>query len=90
VEGAPVTARIATLYVSYATEQKIIQKHRIQIDELEEVLVDVRGLKATWDDDPQRGRRVLIEVFIRGRAALVVLYPTDVADEWNLGSAYFV
>lgn len=81
---------VATLVVSEATEQKIIQKHSIQVDELEQVIICVPGLRGTWHTHPVRGRRVLIEVFIRGRRALVVLYPTNQPDEWNLGSAYFI
>jgi hypothetical protein len=84
-----VTARIATLCVSAATESKIIQKHGIQMDELEEAVVGVPGLRARWHDHPKRGRRLLVETFIRGRRVLVVLYPSDVENEWNLGSAYF-
>jgi hypothetical protein len=85
-----VTARITTLRVSHRTQQKIIQKHGLQLDELEDLLVDVRGLNGRWDDDPTRGRRLLLEVFVRGRRVLVVLYPTDTLGTWNLGSAYFV
>jgi hypothetical protein len=76
--------------VSYRTEQKIVHKHRIRLDELEEALVDVRGLKAIWHDGADRGRRLLVEAFVRGRRVLVVLYPTDAPDTWNLGSAYFI
>lgn len=81
---------VATLVVSDATEQKITQKHHIRLDELEHAIVCVPGLRGTWHSHPTRGRRVLIEAFIRGRRILVVLYPTSRPDEWNLGSAYFI
>jgi hypothetical protein len=43
-----------------------------------------------WDDDPERGRRALVEIFIRGQRVLVVLYPVDdpLGGVFNLGSAY--
>jgi len=83
-------ARISALVISHATEQKLLHKHKITIDELEDAVVDVVGLKLVWDDHPERGRRLLVESSIRKRRVIVVLYPTEVADEWNLGSAYFV
>lgn len=50
----------------------------------------VRGLSHAWDDDPERGRRALVEVTIRGKRCLVVLYPVadPSGDVYALGSAY--
>lgn len=81
--------RVAVLFVSYKTEQKLVHKHQMSVEEVESVLVNVRGLYGSWDDDPARGSRLLVRVTIRGRRALVVLYPTDDPTVWNLGSAYF-
>jgi uncharacterized DUF497 family protein len=75
--------------VSDATERKIVQKHGIQMDELADAVVNKPGLRVTWNEDGQRGRRLIVEAYIKRRKLYVVLYPTDVADEWNLGSAYY-
>jgi hypothetical protein len=80
---------ISELYVSYLTEQKLIHKHQISVDEVEQAIVGVRGLSGAWDDDPERGRRLIVRVTIRTKRAIVVLYPRDDPSEWNLGSAYF-
>jgi hypothetical protein len=89
-EGDPVASvHIGTLIVSYATEQKLLHRHQISLDELEEAVIARVGLRCTWDDDPKRGRRLLVETAVRRRRVLVVLYPTGHPHEWNLGSAYF-
>ena len=80
---------VSELYVSYLTEQKLIHKHQITVQEVEDALVGVRGLRGSWDNDPDRGLRMLVKVTIRGRRTLVVLYPRDDPTEWNLGSAHF-
>lgn len=80
---------IAELQVSDRTAQKLIHKHRITVEEVESATVGVPGLQGAWDNDPERGRRLLLLVTIRGRQALVVLYPTSDPYVWNLGSAYF-
>lgn len=82
------TVWIAELCVSQRTEQKLIHKHRLTVEEVEDAVVCVRGLQGAWDDHPERGRRLLIQAKIRGCSALVVLYPTDDPDVWHLGSAY--
>lgn len=87
--GDVASFRVAVLWASYQTEQKLIHKHQMTVEEVEGVLVNVPGLRGSWDDDPERGLRLLVWVTIRGRRALVVLYPTDDPTEWNLGSAYF-
>lgn len=85
----PDSFSVSELYVSYRTEQKIIQKHSITVDEVSEAIEGVVGLRGRWDDDEERGLRMLVGVTIRGRPALIVLYPRDEPTEWNLGSAYF-
>jgi hypothetical protein len=42
------------------------------------------------DDDPNRGRRVLVGATIGGRSCVVVLYPVDgpLGDVYAPGSAY--
>lgn len=87
--GGSDTVWVAELLVSIRTEQKIVSKHRIMVREVEQGVVCVVGLRGSWDHDPVRGRRLLLLVTIRGRPALVVLYPTVDTGVWNLGSAYF-
>ncbi len=87
--GTDRTFVVAVLYVSYRTEQKLIQRHQITMQDVEDAILNVRGLHGSWDNDPERGPRLLIRVTIRGRRALIVLYPTINPTEWNLGSAYF-
>jgi hypothetical protein len=80
---------VSELYVSHATAQKLLHKHQITVQEVEDAVVNEPGLRGSWDNDPIRGLRMLVEVTIRGRRALVVLYPRDDPTEWNLGSGYF-
>ena len=83
------TVWITELLVSNATEQKLLRRHRISVDEVEHAVVCARGLRGSWHHHPDRGRRLLLQVTIRGREALVVLYPTVDQYVWHLGSAYF-
>lgn len=59
------------------------------VDEVRDAVECVYNLRFVWDDDPERGLRAIVEVSLRGRRALVVLYPAGGEDEWHLGSAYF-
>jgi hypothetical protein len=83
---------VARLTISERTAEKIIRRHRITPDEVIEAVVCVEGLAFTWHRHPDRGLRAIVQTFIRGRRALVVLYPAGDAfgDVWRLGSAYFV
>ena len=81
---------VATLVVSDATKQKIINSHHIEPNEVEAAVVCVAGLQGRWHDHPERGRRLIVETRIRGKRVLVVLYPTEGADRFHLGSAYFI
>ncbi len=57
---------------------------------MRDAIVCIRGLPFAWDDDPDRGHRVLVEASIGGRSCLIVLYPVDdpLGDVYALGSAY--
>ncbi|MGH3741940.1 MAG: hypothetical protein ACRDT1_11470 [Micromonosporaceae bacterium] len=78
--------------MSQRTAEKISQRHHMTEGEVREAVTCVPGLVYVWDDDPDRGLRALVKTRIRGRDALVVLYPTDdgLGDAYNLGSAYFI
>jgi hypothetical protein len=86
------TIWIAVLRISPRTSEKITQKHGLSADEVKEAVVCVSGLRFIWDEHPERGYRAIVETRIRGRRALVVLYPVDdqIGDVWSLGSAYLV
>lgn len=83
---------VAELSISRRTAQKIAQAHGITEGELRDAVECVQGLYGRWDDDPERGRRAVIDVEIRGRPATVVLYSAahPMGDAWKLGSVYFV
>jgi len=83
------TVWIAELCVSDSTEQKLTHKHRITVDEVEQAVKCVAGLRGSWDHDRARGSRMLLHAAVRGRPVLVVLYPTSDPDVWNLGSVHF-
>lgn len=82
---------VAQLWISDRVTQKIIHEHGIEPDEVEDTVVCVSGLIFVRSHHPTRGSRALIDVVIRRRPALIVLYPANLydSDEWNLGSAYF-
>lgn len=84
------TVWVARLHISARTAAKITQRHDITPDEVREAIVCVPGLRGRWHDHPERGRRALVDLLIRGRLAVAVLYPSDSAlgDEWDLGSVY--
>lgn len=83
---------VAVLHISTRTAEKIASRHHLTRDEVRDAVVCVSGLTFAWHSHPDRGDRIIISVEIRGRPALVVLYPTNDAagDAWSLGSAYFV
>lgn len=83
---------VATLYVSDRTAQKIAQRHRLEVSEIEDAIVCVAGLRYGWHEHPERGRRAIVETSIPNRTVLVVLYPAEDpwGDGWHLASAYFV
>ncbi len=83
------TVWVAVLNISWRTAEKITGLHEITADEVRQAVVCVRGLSCTWHTHPERGERAIVSVKLRGRDALIVLYPTVDADMWNLGSAYF-
>lgn len=82
---------VGQLRISRRVAEKIVNNHGIWPLEVREEVERVSGLVFSWDYDPDRGVRALVEVQIRGKDALVVLYPTEnPADNvWRLGSAYF-
>jgi len=81
---------VAQLIVSDRTAEKLSSRHGLDVSDVRQAVVGVRGLGYTWDDDPERGRRALVETEVAGRLCLVVLYPVDhtMGDVYALGSAY--
>jgi hypothetical protein len=81
---------VARLIISQKTAAKLAGRHGLERQEVHDAIVCVADLRYTWDDHPERGRRALVEVEIRGTRCLVVLYPVDdpSGDVYALGSAY--
>jgi hypothetical protein len=81
---------VARLIISSRTAEKLASRHGLDWQEVHDAIVCVRGLSYIWDDDPDRGRRALVEVGIRGKRCLVVLYPVadPSGDVYAMGSAY--
>ena len=81
---------VARLIISEATAGKLSTKHGLVPREVRDAVVGVAGLRYVWHDHPDRGRRALVEVRIRDRRCVVVLYPVDdpAGDVYALGSAY--
>jgi hypothetical protein len=87
-----VTVWVAHLSISRRIANKITQIHGITEVEVRDAVVCVLGLYGRWDDDPERGRRAVIDVTVRDRPTTVVLYPLQhpMGDAWKLASVYFV
>jgi hypothetical protein len=81
---------VARLKVSRRTAHKLSTKHGLQAAEVREAVQCVPGLPVRWDDDLERGRRAIIETYIRGQKIAVVLYPANdpLGDAYHLGSAH--
>lgn len=81
---------VARLHISPATASKISSKHGLDAEEVRGHIQCAERLFYTWDDDPERGRRVLVQFNIRSRSCLAVLYPDPNLpdDEYWLGSVY--
>jgi hypothetical protein len=81
---------VAHLIVSDATAQKLAAKHQLDWRDVYDAIVCVRGLRYTWHNHPERGRRALVEVMVTGHRCIAVLYPVGVpsSDVFALGSAY--
>ncbi len=81
---------VAVLHVSERTRRKLAEKHGLDSDDVRSAVQCIRGLEHTWDDDAERGLRVIVLAEISGERCYVVLYPRDhpLGDEWDLGSAY--
>lgn len=79
---------VAVVRVSPAVRKKLSARHGLDADEVANAIQCVVGLAWGWDDHPERGRRAIVRTSVRNAKVLVVLYPTDDPDVWNLGSAY--
>lgn len=91
VYGCEVSALwVARLHVSKATRAKIFAKHMLDADEVRQHIECTERLFYVWDEDPERGRRAIVRLNVRGQSILAVLYPAQdqPEDEYHLGSAY--
>jgi hypothetical protein len=79
---------VARLDCSARTAHKVATVHGVNADEVLDAVVATPGLRYVWHHHPERGVRAIVEVELRGRAHLVVLYPSEQEDHFRLGSAY--
>jgi hypothetical protein len=81
---------VARLVISVSTAKKLSARHGLDANDVHDAVVCVRGLLFVWDDDPERGRRAIVETQLRGQQIKVVLYPVNdpLGDVYALGSAY--
>lgn len=81
---------VARLVVSRATARKLAAKHGLGWRDVRDAIVCVRGLRYTWHQHPERGRRALVEFTLHGRRCIAVLYPVhdSYGNVFALGSAY--
>jgi hypothetical protein len=81
---------VAQLIVSESTAQKLAAKHGLDWRDVHDAIVCVRGLRYTWHEHPERGRRALIEIKIGRRWCIAVLYAVGAPPDnvFALGSAY--
>lgn len=88
--GVAASIWIAELIVSQRTAEKLIHEHHLTEDEVRDQVVAQPGLVFSWHDHPERGRRAILNVTIRSRVCLAVLYPVEhpMGDVWALGSCY--
>jgi hypothetical protein len=86
----PVGLWVVRLHISAATARKISGRHGLSSQEVQDAVELRAGLRYVWHEDPTRGRRALVECYIRRQRIVAVLYPADspMGDEYNLGSAY--
>ncbi len=86
----PESLWVAVLHISEATAQKLSGRHNVDANDVRDAIECVSGLSYTWDDDPGRGLRALVEITIGKSRVVAVLYPVDdpVGDVYALGSAY--
>lgn len=68
---------------------KIHKKCGVTLDEVREAVILCEVEDSSWDDDPERGWRLLVTGrTYRGRRLFVVLYPAGERDgTWRLGTA---
>lgn len=87
----PQPLRVAELIISDAVRAKLAQLPRhVDADDVRRAVVGAQGLRYRWRDDPVRGRRAYVEIFVGDDRVLVVLYPVvhPLGDVYALGSAY--
>jgi hypothetical protein len=81
---------VAQLIVSDRTAEKLSSRHGLDVGDVRQAVVGIRGLQYVWDEDKERGRRALVEADVAGRVCIIVLYPVEhpLGDVYALGSAY--
>ena len=81
-------ADIRMIEVSDRVRAKINGKHQVSEQDVMEACE--APLAAAWDNDPERGNRLLVRGCTRsGRVIRIVLFPIDAqSGTWRLGTAF--
>jgi hypothetical protein len=67
---------------------KVGSKHGVSLNDVEDACWD-HQIKATWDLDPERGRRLFVDGRTEsGRRLRVILRPTDTPGEFSVVTAF--
>lgn len=80
---------IALVTCSESVGSKILAKHSVTLQEVREAVQwPARPTRARWVADDERGNRLRVDgTTARGRALLVMLYPTAEDGIWRLATA---
>jgi hypothetical protein len=86
----PESLWVAQLIVSDRTAEELSSLHGLDVADVRQAVVGVRGLRYVWHDDSNRGQRAIVETQIDGQRCVIVLYPVShtLGDVYALGSAY--
>jgi hypothetical protein len=81
---------VAKLIISPATATKLSSLHGLDAEDVKNAILCVPGLTYAWEDDPERGRRAIVDINVGRSRVEAVLYPVDdpLGDSYALGSAY--
>jgi hypothetical protein len=81
---------VAELIISTRVRAKLIDRHRLDPEEVRRAIVAVAGLRFKERSDMPRGLRKYVETEVSGTRVLCAPYPVEhpLADVYALGSAY--
>jgi hypothetical protein len=73
---------VADLIIDPSVEAKIRRKHGLTGAEVKQAVVYAKDLQAEWQDDPERGRRLVVQgTTYLGRPFIAYMVPLNEHDE---------